>query len=403
MHERPDGEPPVASPNGAGTRSLIVGLAGVAVVVVALVAGAFVLREVLAPEDKPAPAGTAANPTPADYDDLNEVVQQLQAYVERARGLTFKAPVKVEILKDDAFRAAYSAGDPADAVDLTGREATLRALGLLPDGVNLAEEEARVVDAVLGFYDPSTKELYVRGVGTTPYVRYVLVHELTHALQDQNFDLTRAAPDNDADLAQAAVIEGDAERTQRSYLSTLTSLEQDAIQREALAREDDLYNQAYYSSFDNFPYVVGVAFNDFVRGNKGQVALDDAFRTFPGSSAEIIHPERYLAGIGPAAVDAPAADGQIVDEGVVGEYDLIYLLAQAFDDADAFGIAQAWGGSRYVTWSTGKRSCTRVRFSMLLAEGDRVLAEALRVWGEGRDVRVEGAGPVTLTSCHTAA
>jgi hypothetical protein len=403
MQGRTEGPPRVAAPGTVGSRPLIIGLAGVGVVIIALVAGAFALRSVLAPDEKPAPAGTAANPTPADYDDLNEVVHQLQAYVERARGLAFKAPVQVEILKDDAFRAAYLAGTPADAVDLRGREATLRALGLLPNDVDLAEEESRIVDSVLGFYDPSTKELYVRGAGTTPYVRYVLMHELTHALQDQNFDLTRGAPDNDADLARAAVIEGDAERTQRSYLSTLTSLEQDAIQREALARKDDLYSQAYYSSFDNFPYVVGVSFNDFVRGNAGQAALDDAFRTYPRSSAEIIHPERYLAGIGPRAVDPPAADGTIVDEGVVGEYDLIYLLAQAFDDAEAFGIAQAWGGSRYVTWTNASRSCTRVRFSMLVADGDRVLAEALRIWGEGRDVRVEGAGPVTLTSCHTSA
>jgi hypothetical protein len=93
----------------------------------------------------------------------------------------------------------------------------------------------------------------------------------------------------------------------------------------------------------------------------------------------------------------------VVDDGVLGEYDLIYLLAQALDDADAFGIAQAWGGSRYVTWTNGDQSCTRARFSMLSPEADRVLAEALRYWSEGRDAHVEGQGPVTLTSCHTAA
>jgi hypothetical protein len=43
-----------------------------------------------------------------------------------------------------------------------------------------------------------------------------------------------------------------------------------------------------------------------------------------------------------------------------------------------------------------------VRFTMLVPEGDQVLADALRYRAEGRDARVEGAGPVTLTSCTTA-
>ena len=38
---------------------------------------------------------------------------------------------------------------------------------------------------VVGFYDPVTKVLKVRGTDLTPYRREVIAHELTHALDDQ--------------------------------------------------------------------------------------------------------------------------------------------------------------------------------------------------------------------------
>jgi hypothetical protein len=381
----------------------VVGIIGAVVVIGVFVVGVLGVRS-LTKKKTEAPAGTAANPRPAAFASVEEVVGQLQGFVERARGLKFKTPVKVSILKDAAFLTKLEASSTPDVSDLRGQEATLHALRLLPEGVDLAQQREQELGRVLGFYDPVTKELYVKGGGTTPYVRYVLVHELTHALQDQNFDLSRMPTGNDdAALAARAVVEGDAQRTMRSYLSTLSAFEQDAIEREARSRDDDIYNQAYYTSFDNFPYVVGMAWNDAVRGQAGQSALDDAFRTFPGSSAEIIHPDRYLARIGPEDVAAPEADGAIVDQGVVGEYQLIYLLARAVDDQDAFDIAGAWGGSRYVTWTRGAGSCTRVRFTMLTPAADRVLAEALRLWAESTAAQVAGAGPVTLTACSTQA
>ena len=142
-----------------------------------------------------------------------------------------------------------------------------------------------------------------------------------------------------------------------------------------------------------------MAWNDAVRGSGGQTTLDNAFRTFPRSSAEVIHPDRYLAGIGPEEVSPPAADGPVIDQGVVGEYQLIYLLTRAIDDQDAFDIAQAWGGSRYVTWRSGSRSCTRVRFTMLSTAANQALAQALGAWAETTGATVEGNGPVTLSAC----
>ena len=62
-------------------------------------------------------------------------------------------------------------------------------------------------------------------------VRVTLVHELTHALQDQHFDLTKlddAVETSGEDFALTALVEGDATSVEDDYLFSLPQAEQDA-------------------------------------------------------------------------------------------------------------------------------------------------------------------------------
>ena len=62
-------------------------------------------------------------------------------------------------------------------------------------------------------------------------VRVTLVHELTHALQDQHFDLTkldRGVETSGEDFALTALVEGDATSVEDDYLFSLPDDEQDA-------------------------------------------------------------------------------------------------------------------------------------------------------------------------------
>ena len=61
--------------------------------------------------------------------------------------------------------------------------------------------------------------------GTAP--RSVIAHEVTHALQDEHFDLTRGAfaprpRDHDGELAALALVEGDATDVQSRYVASLS-------------------------------------------------------------------------------------------------------------------------------------------------------------------------------------
>ena len=77
----------------------------------------------------------------------------------------------------------------------------------------------------------------MRGTDLTDVdVRITLVHELTHALQDQRFDLTRlddAIETSGEDFALTALVEGDATSIEDDYLYSLPQAEQDAYFAEA--------------------------------------------------------------------------------------------------------------------------------------------------------------------------
>src|SRR5207247_6694810 len=94
-------------------------------------------------------------------------------------------------------------------------------MGALPAGTDLYEA---VLDfgtsQILGFYDTQTHELvFQSNKGFSPLARFTLAHELTHALQDQNFGLGRLDRLNRTcrdDRAEAflSLIEGDAVESQ---------------------------------------------------------------------------------------------------------------------------------------------------------------------------------------------
>ena len=83
---------------------------------------------------------------------------------------------------------------------------------------------------MLAFYLPTKKKFFVRGTEVdTPNAKVTVAHELTHALQDQHFDLTKlekeAAKTHSSD-ALRSLVEGDAVRVQKLYLKTLPDAEQ---------------------------------------------------------------------------------------------------------------------------------------------------------------------------------
>lgn len=347
-------------------------------------------------------------PTPPDPPSLAAFVPEAESFVEAHRGLRFKTPVKVLLLDDAAFRRRSGAGSGLDPALIAG----IDALQLVPRSVDLATIARRAEgEGVVGLYEPSSHTVLVRGVAPTPFVREVLVHELTHALQDQWFGIDRPQLGDATDeRAQAfsALVEGDAVRIEDEYLATLPAsqrvrarLEQDAIAGIRATAP------AALKEILLFPYTDGETFVRALATVRGQAGVDAAFRTPPATSAEILEPQRYLGGTAPdVRVAAPAAAGPIVDRGVLGELGLRLLLEHAgttgaVSDADASAAESAWHGDAYVTWTQGGLDCLRATLAAAPGPDHSLLSRVLTAYAAraSRVTVVDAAATVTLTSC----
>jgi hypothetical protein len=358
-------------------------------VAVGMVATLLLVRE---NPDSPQP-----EPSTAPSQSVFSVLPELLAFVEEARGLKFLEEVKPTVLLEPEFQEELEkrAADPTDAART---EALLTVVGLLPAGTEVTELQTDS-DREFGFYDPATKELVTRN-DLTPFARKVLVHELTHALDDQHFGIDRDIGGDQAAAAFGALVEGSAIRVERLFVASLPGEEQDDI----AAREEQIGGATGPPSAAEqilgFPYLFGPSFvQALVDG--GPDRLNRAFSAPPTSSEQVLDPARYLSGDAPQIVARPPTEGAVTDEGEFGPLLLRLMLESRLDPAVAKEAAAGWDGDRYATWrSPDGRTCVRARFVMDTAEDSRQLQAALAAWVDRvTDREVDSAG-LLLKACE---
>ncbi len=416
--------PPPPAASSRGRRTVLLVVLAIVVVVVLLSAGAgVVIRNhasraplVGAPEaESPATTGpptTLATPiSPSGNAAFDVGVTEVARFVEQTRGLPFKEPVKVELVDDAGFDALLLSDFNAGVGDLRKTEVALKALGLVPPSRDLVADVRRSLTAgVIGFYDPKTKALVVRGTDLTPFTRSTLAHELTHALDDQWFGLDRTElehADDETLFGFQALTEGSATWVEQAWTTSRSAAEQAQarVEGEAFASQSDLSDlpPAVVQIIES-PYSLGYEFVVALTARGGTPALDDAFRRPPVSSEQVMHPERYRSGDLPVAVPRPPADAAAVDDNVMGELSLTQVLSASIAPAVARQAGEGWGGDRYVVWrSANGRSCLRADFVSDSPTDSTELESALRSWSRlqpAATVTEPTPGTVRVTSCR---
>jgi len=361
-----------------------------------------------------APSTTATTPTTAagapDDGSLESVVDELSAFVEAERGLEFIDPVDVELADDDEFeQRLLDDFEAEDEADLRDTEAIFRALGFLDADDDLVEQLKGVLSGgVVGFYDPETNELVVRGLELTPYTRKVIVHELTHALDDQHFELFRPEldeADDEAGFGFSALVEGNASTVEDAYAETFTDDEQtQADEEEAAVGSDTDFTGFPQILLDliGAPYQLGPPLIGAITAEGGGSAVDAAFEDPPVSSEQVLDPTLYLSGEAPLDVAEPPADGESFDQGTFGQFLLLLLLDDGGVDLDvAREAAIGWGGDQYVAWRDGDQTCLRVAFEGDTPADTTEIEDALTEWSAAQDLAdvAEDGDQIILTSC----
>jgi hypothetical protein len=232
-----------------------------------------------------------------------------------------------------------------------------------------------------GFYDSESKEMNVvllaqnaqLGENLPLLERVVFVHEYTHAIQDQYFDLTTYLQDEQAQnntdryLARLALVEGDATAVMNVYLAleaqtnplgTIFSALYGGLQAGNLTLPEG--TPQIIADELLFPYNSGASFVQAVyRTTDSWQAVNDAYSNPPVSSEQILHPEKYFADEQPQVVTLDdhsqllGADWALGNDGVLGEFYLSRFLATHLPENMATMASAGWGGDAYHIYANG--------------------------------------------------
>jgi len=322
--------------------------------------------------------------TPEEAQELFRSVDEILNFVSKDTKLPIKNPVKRELAGREQVRrfVLTHMQEDKDAQRLQRSEASMKKFGLLPQEFDLRKFLVDLLeDQVAGYYDPKSKTVYLLDWVTPEAQRPVLAHELTHALQDQNFGLDnwlkvrdddqRDNPDNldagpdEEQAARQAVSEGQGMAVMMDYvlepsghsLADTPSMGE-IFKQNTLDRVSDspIFASApmYLREMVIFPYTYGLSFLEdlLTRGGK-EMAFAGAFKNPPHDTREIMQPDSYLDGHHveplrlPKLADLLRKNYVGYDSGAVGEFDVYILLKQYSGPELAEKLSQAWRGGIY--------------------------------------------------------
>jgi hypothetical protein len=373
---------------------------------IAILLTLFLISSVLAgaQETKPATPPSSAekndsNPererkiTPEETKELFQSVDEVLRFASKATLLPLKHPVKkamvsraeVEKYIDDKFK------DDIDRIRFERSELVLKKFGLLPRTFDLHTFLIKLLgEQVAGYYDEKTKTINLLDWVQMEMQKPVMAHELTHALQDQSFDLEKLTKKNEAiekrgpedanalikideeSSCRSAVMEGQAMIVLVDYIlaPAKRSVEDSPSFVDLMIAQMDKHGES--PLFDSaplilkeelvFPYSRGMKFIQqlLIHGGK-ELAYTGVVARMPQTSREILQPEEYLAGHRIAPLLLPdlnmlKKDYDPYDAGAMGQLDVSILLKQYANDEIANRLSPEWrGGSYYAAGRKGAK------------------------------------------------
>jgi hypothetical protein len=317
-----------------------------------------------------------------DTSDLLKITEELLQTVTKLRGLEPKS----EILKGVKTRLEISqylnerVAEDYSQGELEAEGKMLRKLGLIPASIDYREFVVKLLtEQVGGYYDPDKRMLFIASWLAPDEQKPVLVHELTHALQDQHFDVSRILKEDrklrndDRALAHQAVLEGDGMVVMLQYLLEPVKRHFSQLPDLAFIMQTQMSTmQAQYSVFRNappylqesllFPYGYGAAFLQKAwKENPSWQAVNKIYSDLPASTEQIMHPEKYLAerdNPKPVAEEDPAVklgkDWKNTYRNIMGEFSLGLLLNVQLTEERARRSVTGWGGDQVLLMENGE-------------------------------------------------
>ena len=319
----------------------------------------------------PTAAQTGSAPAAQSGVPSAEQVRKILTQISEITGMALKHPVPIAVMSKEEWGqwVADRMRESVKPEELRVEETAMKMFGFVPADfdlrgatVDLMTEQAAAV------YDHKTKRMIiVQGAAPDEMQEAVLVHELSHALADQHFDMHRfldKGPRSDeSEAARLAVVEGQAmwimleamlNRSGQSLKKNSTVLElMLPAMREMAASQYPVFGKSplYMKESLLFPYSAGLKFQQAVVEKMDRDAFAAVLRDPPRNTHQIIHPELYLAHETPATVEPPEYEQRDktkkLTDGDIGEMDVHVWFEQYGSKQEADKLAPAWRAGRF--------------------------------------------------------
>ena len=319
------------------------------------------------------PAKSASDATGST--DFLRLTDEVMAKMSKILGLPQLEPLKKSLRSREEIRAyvVQQMKEDKEPDKRYADERFMEKMGLVPKDFPFDDFLVDLLtEQIAGLYDPKAKEFYVANWMKPGEQEIVMAHELTHALQDQHYHLDpwrdAAKPNDDAEAARDAVLEGSATaamidyglRQQGTNLDAVagTSMKLSTLLGEMDSSSPQLMKAPpFLRDSLVFPYGAGADFCMAVyRARGGWSGFDAVFQKPPVSTQQILHPGLYFRGVTPLAVMLPdltknlPSGWKALDSNIMGEFGLQEVLKQFLPEDRAANLAPMWAGDRYTIY-----------------------------------------------------
>lgn len=319
------------------------------------------------------PAVAATQSKQQSEADLLKTADEVLRRMSQITGLPIKSPVNKKIVSREEVRKILRHNLHTDYTpqDIHVQEATLRTFGLIGKDFDLQKFLISFyTEQIAGFYDPQTKTMYMADWIPPKMQEMVLSHELTHALQDQNFNLVQymkgVKNKDDAEAARQAVVEGYATAAMfqnmlgDTPLAAMPSLDPvlGPLIRQQMS-EFPVFSQApfFFKLQALFPYIEGASFISKGLRRTDWQGLNELFTSPPSSTKALYQPNVYFDHVALSEIKLPGESPlssvpglKRLDENTLGELGCNQLVGQFLSEEKATADCAGWMGDRYVVY-----------------------------------------------------
>jgi hypothetical protein len=335
------------------------------------------------------PPASLPPPASAQTQEFLQAADEVLAEMSKLISLPIVSPLKKSMRSREEIRAylLQKMKEDKDSDKRYADQKTMEKFGLLPKDYPLEQTLVKVLtEQIAGLYDPDSHEFFIADWTSPADERSIMSHELTHALQDQHFHIDQwtdaAKPNDDAELARDAVLEGSAMAAMVDYeldgkgsIRDLGDFDPSLLLGDVDSSPELTKAPKVLQDELLFPYLAGIQFSQRVlKASNGWPDFHKVFEKPPVSTQQIMHPDLYMQGVVPAKIELPATKGALpaewkkLDENNMGEFGVQEVFKQFLAKNRSVTLAATWAGDRYAIFENQKNKRTLLLFRIRLTD-----------------------------------